>query len=50
MLANLVDFPWHLAGAGVVWALALGRCLVPGGAELDQGAEVSLCVESTHLV
>jgi hypothetical protein len=24
MLANLIDFPWHLAGAGAVWALALG--------------------------
>jgi hypothetical protein len=23
-LANLVDFPWHLAGAGAIWALALG--------------------------
>ncbi|MDX6583198.1 MAG: hypothetical protein QOI10_2382 [Solirubrobacterales bacterium] len=27
MLANLVDFPWHLAGAGAVWALALGPVL-----------------------
>jgi hypothetical protein len=23
-LANLVDWPWHLAGCGAVWALALG--------------------------
>ena len=27
MLANLVDFPWHLAGAGAVWALAMGPIL-----------------------
>ena len=27
MLANLVDFPWHLAGAAAVWALAAGVIL-----------------------
>jgi O-antigen ligase len=27
LLANLVDWPWHLAGSGAVWALALGACL-----------------------
>jgi O-antigen ligase len=27
LVANLVDWPWHLAGAGAVWALALGACL-----------------------
>jgi hypothetical protein len=27
LLANLVDWPWHLAGAAAVWALALGACL-----------------------
>lgn len=27
MLANLVDFPWHLAGAAAVWALAAGLVL-----------------------
>ena len=31
MLANLVDFPWHLAGAGAVWALALGVLISAGG-------------------
>ena len=30
MLANLIDFPWHLAGAGAVWALALGAVLGAG--------------------
>ena len=30
MLANLVDFPWHLAGAGAVWALALGILIAAG--------------------
>ena len=24
LLSNLVDFPWHLAGTGAVWALGLG--------------------------
>jgi O-antigen ligase len=27
LAANLVDWPWHLAGAAAVWALALGACL-----------------------
>jgi hypothetical protein len=27
LVANLVDWPWHLAGAGAVWALALGGCI-----------------------
>ncbi|MGH2925195.1 MAG: O-antigen ligase family protein [Solirubrobacterales bacterium] len=27
LLANLVDWPWHLAGSAAVWALALGACL-----------------------
>lgn len=27
LLANLVDWPWHLAGAGAVWAAALGALL-----------------------
>jgi len=31
MLANLVDFPWHLAGAGAVWALAAGVGLAAAG-------------------
>ena len=35
LLANLVDWPWHLAGSGAVWALALGAVLgsSPTGAE-----------------
>jgi hypothetical protein len=27
LLANLVDWPWHLAGAGALWAAALGACV-----------------------
>jgi O-antigen ligase len=27
LLANLVDWPWHLAGVGALWAAALGGCL-----------------------
>jgi O-antigen ligase/polysaccharide polymerase Wzy-like membrane protein len=27
LLASLVDWTWHLAGAGAVWALALGACI-----------------------
>ncbi len=26
-VANLVDWPWHLAGAGALWAAALGGCV-----------------------
>ncbi len=26
LVANLLDWPWHLAGSGAVWALALGAC------------------------
>ena len=28
---NLVDWTWHLAGAGAVWAVALGACLAAPG-------------------
>lgn len=27
LIANLVDWPWHLAGAGAMWAAALGACV-----------------------
>jgi hypothetical protein len=27
LAANLVDWPWHLAGSAAIWALALGACL-----------------------
>jgi O-antigen ligase len=27
LVANLVDWPWHLAGIGALWALALGGCI-----------------------
>jgi O-antigen ligase len=30
LLANLVDWPWHLAGIGATWALALGGCIALG--------------------
>jgi hypothetical protein len=26
LVANLLDWPWHLAGSGAVWAAALGAC------------------------
>jgi hypothetical protein len=41
LAANLVDWPWHLAGAGAVWALALGGVLAargqPGGVRARSG-------------
>jgi O-antigen ligase len=27
LVANLVDWPWHLAGSAAVWALCVGACL-----------------------
>ena len=39
MLANLVDFPWHLAGAGAVWALALGVLIAAGRSSAHGPAE-----------
>ena len=36
LLANLVDFPWHLAGAGAVWALALGAVISAGSGPSDR--------------
>lgn len=35
LVANLVDWPWHLAGSGAVWALALGAMLGTPGATRD---------------
>jgi O-antigen ligase len=35
LAANLVDWPWHLAGAGAVWALALGAIVGAPGATRD---------------
>ena len=32
LAANLVDWPWHLAGSGAVWALAFGAILGAAGA------------------
>jgi hypothetical protein len=31
-LANLLDWPWHLLGAGVLWAVAVGGLIVDRGA------------------
>jgi hypothetical protein len=31
LVANLVDWPWHLAGIGALWAAALGACLALAG-------------------
>jgi O-antigen ligase len=38
LLSNLVDFPWHLAGAGAVWALGLGVVIAAGRAAAPPGA------------
>lgn len=35
LAANLVDWPWHLAGSGAVWAAALGAVLGSAGATRD---------------
>ena len=35
LLSNLVDFPWHLAGAGAVWALGLGVVIAAGWRRSD---------------
>jgi O-antigen ligase len=32
LVTNLLDWPWHLAGAGALWALALGGLLAPAAA------------------
>jgi len=32
LAANLVDWPWHLAGSGAMWALAFGAILGTAGA------------------
>ncbi|MDX6663919.1 MAG: O-Antigen ligase, partial [Solirubrobacteraceae bacterium] len=32
LAANLVDWPWHLAGSGAVWALAFGAVIGSAGA------------------
>jgi hypothetical protein len=32
---NLVDWTWHLAGAGALWAVALGGCLSARGAHVS---------------
>ncbi|MFL5844379.1 MAG: O-antigen ligase family protein [Solirubrobacteraceae bacterium] len=36
LAANLVDWPWHLAGSGAVWALALGAMIGTSGATQDR--------------
>ncbi len=37
LLANLVDWPWHLAGSAAAWALALGACLACRRGPRDRG-------------
>jgi hypothetical protein len=37
LLANLVDWPWHLAGAGALWAAALGACVALDRSPLARG-------------
>ena len=39
LIANLVDWPWHLAGAGAVWALCVGGCLAVGTARRTSSSE-----------
>jgi O-Antigen ligase len=34
LIANLVDWPWHLTGLGAAWACALGACLAAPGSPL----------------
>jgi hypothetical protein len=38
LLANLIDWPWHLAGSGAVWAAALGGLLSVKALEGVQGS------------
>jgi hypothetical protein len=33
LVANLVDWPWHIAGIGAVWAVAIGSLLALGRAD-----------------
>jgi O-antigen ligase len=35
-VANLLDWPWHLAGSGAVWALCLGALCAPADAAAVQ--------------
>lgn len=40
LVSNLVDWPWHLAGLGAVWAVCLGGIVaVAGGRASDDGGE-----------
>jgi hypothetical protein len=44
LIANLVDWPWHLTGLGAAWACALGGCLAMPRSD-DPGAAVSYRTE-----
>lgn len=40
LLANLLDWPWHLAGSGAVWALALGGMVLRSAPVPPKGSRV----------
>lgn len=39
LLANLLDWEWHLAGSGAVWAIALGALVAPARTHPRRGAD-----------
>ena len=39
LAANLIDWPWHLAGVGAVWAVALGALGAPDGPAANPARE-----------
>ena len=38
LVANLFDWPWHLAGSAVLWAIAVGALVGAGNRDADQEA------------
>ena len=44
LVASLVDWPWHLAGSGAIWALCVGA-LLPFSSQ--QGAQ-ALKIQGDH--
>lgn len=47
LAANLVDWPWHLAGSGSVWALAMGAILASGRRNSDPPLGLSRACQGT---
>lgn len=48
LIANLVDWPWHLAGLGAMWALAAGGLIGGGASTLDQDGGFDRGVPPVH--